>query len=61
MEGQEGKEAKLVLLATKSFPYYDEMYQVIDFLNKNIKDKHIMLGLTKSKETNTMKINVYEF
>lgn len=54
-------EAKLVLIASKSFAYYNDMYKVIDFLNKNIKEKGIMLGLTKEKESDRLNIHVYEF
>ena len=55
------KQDKLALIATKSFAYYEEMYKVVDFLNKNIKDKRLMLGLTKDKETGAVNINIYEF
>jgi len=54
-------EDKLMLIATKNFAYYEDMYKVVDFLNKNIKDKRIMLGLTKDKETGEVSINIYEF
>jgi hypothetical protein len=40
MTGKEKTESgKLELIATKSFKTYDEMYKVVDFLNKILKDK----------------------
>ncbi|MGI6587714.1 MAG: YpmA family protein [Peptococcia bacterium] len=58
---KEDIENKLELLATKSFSDYAEMYKVIDFLNKYLKDKGMMLGLVKNKDTNKLNINIYEF
>lgn len=54
------EEGKLELIATKSFKSYDEMYKVVDFLNKTLKDKKIIFGLTKEKTNDTMSISVYE-
>ncbi|SHI72324.1 YpmA family protein [Desulfofundulus thermosubterraneus] len=54
------KEGKLELIATKSFAPYPEMYKVIDFLNKNLKHKKIMFGLTKDPEKGKMIISIYE-
>jgi len=51
---------KLVLIATKTLDAWDDAYKVIDFLNKNLKDKKVMFGLTKNKEENTMTISIYE-
>ena len=53
-------EGKLELIATKSFKSYEEMYKVVDFLNKTLKDKKIIFGLTKEKTNDTMSISVYE-
>jgi len=52
---------KLELIAFKSFTMYEDMYKVIDFLNKNLKDKKIMFGLTKNSEENNLTITIYEF
>jgi hypothetical protein len=57
----EDKENKLELLATKNFSDYAEMYKVVDFLNKYLKDKGMMLGLVKDKDTKKLNINIYEF
>jgi hypothetical protein len=51
---------KLELIATKSFKTYDEMYKVVDFLNKVLKDKKVIFGLTKDKNGDTMTISIYE-
>jgi hypothetical protein len=55
------EKAKLELIASKSFPANDQLVYIIDFLNKNLKNKKIMFGLTKSKKTDEMTINIYEF
>jgi hypothetical protein len=58
MSEGEKREPKLELIAHKSFPNYDQMYKVVDFLNKTLKDKNLIFGLTKKDETVT--INIYE-
>ncbi|TEB09988.1 YpmA family protein [Pelotomaculum propionicicum] len=52
--------SKLEIIAVKSFKSYDEMYKVVDFLNKTLKDKNVIFGLTKAAENDTMTISVYE-
>ncbi|KAF1084669.1 hypothetical protein SPSYN_02448 [Sporotomaculum syntrophicum] len=52
---------KLELIAFKSFSMYEDMYKVVDFLNKNLKDKRIMFGLSKNNEENNLTITIYEF
>lgn len=52
---------KLELIAFKSFPANPELIYVIDFLNKSLKGKRVMFGLTKDKEKDEMIINIYEF
>lgn len=61
LEDEAKKQGKLELIAFKSFNKSDELVYVIDFLNKNLKDKKIMFGLTKDKEHDKMTINIYEF
>lgn len=61
MNSGKENENKLVLIASRDFSHYDDMYKVVDFLNKNLKDKKVMLGLRKNKETNKCNINIYEF
>lgn len=55
----DGKGGKLELIATRSFAPYDEMYQVVDFLNKTLKNRGLIFGLTKSPD-GRMAITVYE-
>jgi len=50
---------KLDLIAVKSFPAWDEMYRIVDFLNKSLKEHHLMFGL-KNGEHETMIISIYE-
>lgn len=61
MEETDKSQGKLELIAFKSFHENDELYYVIDFLNKSLKDKKIMFGLSKDKEHGKMTINIYEF
>lgn len=58
---EEGKEAKLEMIATKSFPANPELVKVIDYLNRSLKHKRVMFGLKKDKEKEEMIINIYEF
>lgn len=62
MKGDREKKVpgKLDLIAVRSFPPYNEMYQVVDFLNKSLKDKKIMFGLTKDRDSGMMAITIYE-
>ncbi|MDD4802315.1 MAG: YpmA family protein [Syntrophomonas sp.] len=57
----EVKEGKLELITSKSFPANDDLVRIVDFLNKNLKYKNIMFGITKDKQNNQMSINIYEF
>lgn len=56
----EEDKGKLELIAFKSFNAQPELVYVIDFLNKSLKDKGLMFGLTRDKEKETMTINIYE-
>ena len=60
MSAEEKEKHKLMLklIAHKSFTKYNEMYKVVDFLNKSLKEKNIIFGLTKDGEK--MTINIYE-
>ncbi len=61
MEEADKNQGKLELIAFKSFNTNEELFYVIDFLNKSLKDKNIMFGLSKDKENGKMTINIYEF
>ncbi len=43
-------ENKLELIAKKDFEYSEEMYKLIDFLNKNLKCKDIILGISRKND-----------
>jgi hypothetical protein len=53
-------QGKLQLIAVKTVKSYDELYIIIDFLNKTLKEHHVMFGLTKDTENDTMTVSVYE-
>ncbi len=61
MDNNREEKDKLVLLASRTFAGYSDMYKVVDFVNKNIKDKGVMLGLTKESDTERVSINIYQF
>jgi hypothetical protein len=61
LERPEPDQGKLDLIAHKTFAMYEDMYKVVDFLNKNLKDKKIMFGLSKNSDENTLTISIYEF
>ncbi|MHB1041242.1 MAG: YpmA family protein [Eubacteriales bacterium] len=50
----------LVVIAAKLFKEYDEMYKVVDFLNKSLKNRNIIFGLTREPGSGKMKISIYE-
>ncbi len=56
---EEQHRDKLELIATKTFKQYDGMYKVVDFLNKTLKEKKVMFGLTKNND-GSMTITIYE-
>ncbi|ACX51743.1 hypothetical protein Adeg_0595 [Ammonifex degensii KC4] len=58
MKTEEG--SKLVLIATRSFKACDELYRVVDFLNKTLKHKRVLFGLTKDSQKGEMIISIYE-
>ncbi|MDP4125509.1 MAG: YpmA family protein [Bacillota bacterium] len=52
------RRGKIELIATKQVGVNGELYKVVDFLNKNLKDHQLMFGLTKKGDK--MIISVYE-
>jgi len=52
------RHGKLELIATQRIGVNGELYKVVDFLNKNLKDYKLMFGLTKKGDK--MVISVYE-
>lgn len=53
-----GQLGKIELIATQRVGVNGELYKVVDFLNKNLKDYKLMFGLTKKEDK--MVISVYE-
>ncbi len=51
---------KLELLARRTFDGSPDLIKVVDFLNKTLKLKKLMFGLTKDRETGKMTISIYE-
>lgn len=49
---------KIELIATQRVGINGELYKVVDFLNKNLKEHRLMFGLTKKEDK--MVISVYE-
>lgn len=56
---QQENTGKLEVKAKQNFANYDEMYKVVDFLNKNLKEKKVIFGLTKESDEK-MAITIYE-
>lgn len=53
-----GHLGKLELIATQRVSANGDLYKIIDFLNKNLKNHKLMFGLTKKEDT--MVISIYE-
>jgi hypothetical protein len=47
---------ELNLLAKKELKECEEMYKVVDFLNKNLKSEGLIFGLTKKDDINIISI-----
>ncbi|MGI6188525.1 MAG: DUF4264 family protein [Caldicoprobacteraceae bacterium] len=50
------KHAVKAVLNIKAFP---DLYKIVDFLNKNLKDKELIFGLSKKDDEN-MRLTIYE-
>jgi hypothetical protein len=48
------------MIAHKTFRANDELVRVVDFLNKTLKDRGLLFGLTKDSRQQEMTINIYE-
>lgn len=53
-----GRQGKIELIASQRVSVNGELYKVVDFLNKNLKEHRLMFGLTKKEDK--MVISVYE-
>ncbi|GAB6151780.1 YpmA family protein [Desulfosporosinus burensis] len=52
------RQGKIELISSLRLGVNGELYKVVDFLNKNLKDRRLMFGLTKKDDK--MMISVYE-
>lgn len=52
------KEESLKIKALKEFEENDEFYQVVDFLNKSLKDKNLIFGIKRNGDKQV--ITIYE-
>lgn len=52
------KKESLKLIAVKEFDDNGELYHVVDFLNKSLKDRNLVFGIRKKGEKGT--ITIYE-
>ncbi|MDK2799916.1 MAG: hypothetical protein PWP27_445 [Clostridiales bacterium] len=50
--------SKLQLKATLEISMNDELYKLIDFLNKNLKQKNLIFGLAQKEDK--MIVTIYE-
>lgn len=54
----EQKTGKIELIGIQRVKVNPELYKVVDFLNKNLKEHNLMFGL--SKKENIMTLAIYE-
>lgn len=47
---------ELELISSKEFQEYDDMYKVIDFLNKNLENSGFVFGLCQKENKHVIKI-----
>ena len=53
-----GHQGKLELIATQQINANGELYKIVDFLNKNLKNHKLMFGLAKRGDA--MIVSIYE-
>lgn len=49
---------ELELISSKEFSDYEDMYKIVDFLNKNLNEYGLVFGLHKKNHKNV--INIYK-
>jgi len=47
------------LKAVLEMAYLPELYKLVDFLNKNLKDRNFVVGLSR-KDNETMAVSIYD-
>lgn len=50
LDSKQLHENQLMVIATHLCTPSDDFYQVVDFLNRNLKDKEVIFGLSKSPD-----------
>ncbi len=50
---------KLQLLAAKEITYNEELYVLVDFLNRSLKDRDLVFGLTREGDDKAI-IKIYK-
>lgn len=50
----------LQVIASRTLGPHEELYKVVDFLNKTLKPYNLMFGLTQNSKDKTMTIVVYK-
>lgn len=59
MEEEKKKSlGKMELIAVKNA--WDDMYQIVDFSNKSLKEYNLMFGLKNGEQQGSMSITIYE-
>jgi hypothetical protein len=54
---EDGKvKNEVELMCKKEFTYYEDMYKVIDFMNKNLSESNIILGISESNGKHVISI-----
>jgi len=56
MDTKLGHPDKLLTLASISINDFDELYRIVDLLNRTLKDRGILFGMAKGKEGITLTI-----
>lgn len=55
-----GMDDKMVVIGTQIVTATEDLYQLVDFLNRNLKDRGVIFGLSKmSEEQGKMLITLY--
>jgi len=56
---EKGDMCSIDVKAVLDIDNFPDLYKIVDFLNKNLKDKGLIFGLAK-KDEGTMRISIYE-
>lgn len=51
-------ESGLELIATQAVPYNEDLYVLIDFLNRTLKHKQLIFGVSQKEDK--MVVSIYE-